>query len=335
MASPLPPTISVLIVTWNSAAYLPRCLDALAAQTYPDFEVILVDNCSSDACVDGLETRYPSLDLHIRRLDSNGGFASSNNLAAGLARGSWLAVLNPDAFPAPDWLERLLDATRVYTSCFFASRQIQAEHPHRLDGEGDLYHFTGLALRRNYNFPVFAAGLPHEVFSACAAAAFYPRQQFLDAGGFDPDYFMYLEDVDLGFRLRLRGLRCVLVPAATVYHIGTASTGAGSSLSTYYGHRNLVWTYVKDMPSPWVWIDLPFHLAMNVFLTLYFTMTGRGSAMWRAKIDALRGLKAAIQKRGPIQAQRQVPVKAVLQAISQNPFAPLEGWLVRHYPRAD
>ncbi len=335
MASSLSPTVSVLIVTWNSAAYLPRCLDALSAQTYRDFEVILVDNCSSDACVDGLETRYPSLDLQLRRLDSNGGFASSNNLAAGLARGSWLAVLNPDAFPSPDWLERLLDAPRVYTSCFFASRQIQAEHPHRLDGEGDLYHFTGLALRRNYNFPVFAAGLPHEVFSACAAAAFYPRQQFLDAGGFDPDYFMYLEDVDLGFRLRLRGLRCVLVPAATVHHIGTASTGAGSSLSTYYGHRNLVWTYVKDMPSPWVWIDLPFHLAMNVFLTVYFTLTGRGSAIWRAKIDALRGLKAAIQKRGPIQAQRRVPVKDVLQAISQNPFAPLEGWLVRHYPRAD
>ncbi len=85
----------------------------------------------------------------------------------------------------------------------------------------------------------------------------YPRVEFLEAGGFDEDYFAYHEDVDLGFRMRLRGLRCYLVQAASVQHVGSASTGRRSGFAVYHGHRNLVWTYAKNMPSPWVWLYLP------------------------------------------------------------------------------
>ncbi len=328
----MPPEVSILIVLWNSGRFLPRCLESLAHQTDTDFEVLLLDNCSTDGAAEGLNQKYPALPIRLERLDSNRGFAAANNIGARIARGSWLALLNPDAYPEPTWLEEFMANARGSTDAFFACRQIQANNPRLLDGEGDIYHVSGLAFRRNYNFPVFAAGEPREVFSACAAAALYPRQAFLDAGGFDEDYFAYHEDVDLGFRLRLRGMRCVLIPAAVVHHVGTASTGPGSDFSTFYGHRNLVWTFVKDMPSPWLWIHLPLHLAVNIALTIYFGLTGRGRANWRAKIDAVRGLRSAIAKRGPIQADRRVRAWSVIRAMNRNPFAPLEGWIARHHP---
>ena len=101
---------SVIIVTWNSAAYLSRCLDCLAAQTLKDFEGVLVDNGSTDGCLDGVESRWPGLNLGLVCLPKNRGFAAANNLGAHLARGQWLALLNTDAFPEPDWLEKLLMA---------------------------------------------------------------------------------------------------------------------------------------------------------------------------------------------------------------------------------
>ncbi len=335
MAVSSPPEVSVVIVAWNSAAYLPRCLDSLAAQTYRDFEVIIVDNNSSDGGTLGLEGKYPGMPIRVQRLDTNRGFAAANNIAAGLARGRWLALLNADAYPEQDWLQALVQAAATYPGWFFACRQIRAQRPRLLDGEGDVYHASGLALRRNYNYPVFDPGPPREVFSACAAAALYPRAAFLDVGGFDEDFFVYHEDVDLGFRLRLRGLRCLFVPAAVVYHVGTASTGPRSAVSTYYGHRNLVWTYVKNMPAPWFWIQLPLHVAMNLISIPYFIFAGQGRPILRAKRDAIRGLGQALGKRRLIQAQRAVPVAEVMRTMSRNPLAPLGGWIARHYPPPD
>ncbi len=321
--------MSVLIVTWNSAAHLPPCLDALGDQTYREFEVIVVDNNSSDGCVIDVEDRYRSLDLRVERLNANQGFAEANNLAANIARGSWLALLNPDAFPEPEWLGELVSAAHRFPACFFASRQVRNDAPDILEGEGDLYHPSGLALRRNYGSPVRAAGFPQEVFSACAASALYPRQAFLDVGGFDSDFFLYHEDVDLGFRLRHHGLKCMLVRTAVVKHVGGASTRKDKVASAYYGHRNLVWTYVKNMPSPWVWIYLPLHLLFNLASLAYFGLTGTGRVIWRAKMDALRGLGVALKKRGGIQTRRQASSAEILRAMTHNPFLLLRGWWAR------
>jgi GT2 family glycosyltransferase len=126
-----------------------------------------------------------------------------------------------------------------------------------LDGAGDEYHVSGLAWRRFYNHLANGYGLkPEEVFGACAAAAMYRREDFLKIGGFDEDYFSYFEDVDLSFRLRLAGGRCLYVPDAIVHHVGSASTGKLSDFVVYYGHRNLVWTFFKDMPGTLV-LGLP------------------------------------------------------------------------------
>jgi GT2 family glycosyltransferase len=272
----------------------------------------------------------PRLEL----LGTNRGFAYANNLGARIARGQWLVLLNADAFPDPAWLEELLRAAEASPpGTFFASRQIQWGQPDLLDGEGDEYHVSGLAWRRNYGARLYPARGPQEVFSACAAAAMYPRAEFVAAGGFDEDFFAYLEDVDLGFRLRLRGLRCSLVPSAVVHHVGTASTGLGSDFAVYHGHRNLVWTFVKDMPASLLWLNMPLAVAMNIFYVLSFTFRGRGRVIFRAKWDALRGLPAILQKRRAVQAARVVEADAVHRCMQRGILAPLRARRLRLHPQ--
>ena len=289
------PLASVIIVTWNSEKHLPACLDALSAQTNKDFEVVMIDNGSSDQKYLDLEGKYSDLKLTIIKHNENLGFATANNIGARLARGKWLAFLNADAFPEPDWLERLVNASEIYPNAFFASRQIQVGNPTYLDGEGDNYHVSGYAWRHNYGQPVYSDYQLENVFSACGAAALYPSKEFLDAGGFDEDYFSYHEDVDLGFRLRLRGLNCMLVPQAIVHHVGSASTGKKSDFSIYYGHRNLVWTYFKDMPSTLFWLYLPLHIVVNFFFLDLFHSQREGQCDLARKIGcdtrATHGIK--------------------------------------------
>jgi GT2 family glycosyltransferase len=324
------PFISVIIVTWNSAAHLSRGMKCLAAQTIKDFEVLLMDNGSTDGStdgsLDGVENHWPDLRLQVERLGENKGFAAANNLGARLARGQWLALLNSDAFPEPDWLEELLKAAESHPAfSFFASRQLQANAPHRLDGAGDAFHVSGLAWRRFVGWPAAQFGLKtEEVFSPCGAAALYSRQVFLQAGGFDEDFFSYFEDVDLGFRLRLQGFKCLYVPDAVVHHIGSASTGKISTFVIYHGHRNLVWAYIKNMPSLLFWLYLPLHVLMNLYFLLSFSIKGQSKAIWSAKWGALSKLSSMLRKRKEIQRRSSVPVADIYRQMEHDLLAPLK-----------
>jgi len=325
------PLVSIIIVTWNSKKHLPTCLNHLVEQTFQDFEVIIIDNGSEDDILDGLQNKYPSLSLHIHKLDSNKGFAVANNIGARLASGDWLALLNADAFPEREWLTRLVEATESNPNACFASRQIQANSPDLLDGEGDVYHISGLAWRRNYGHPIREKYEVEEIFSPCAAAAVYPRQTFLEAGGFDEEYFSYQEDVDLGFRLRLKGLHCYFVPQAIVHHVGSASTGKYSDFAIYHGHRNLVWTYVKNMPSLLFWLFLPLHFFMSFLTILRFLRSGNGKAIFRAKLDATRKISSMLRKRRDIQQNRQESTSSIYRVMEHGLFAPIRASAQRRH----
>ena len=316
------PVVSVIIVTWNSKAHLPRCLTALSVQTFHKFEVIIVDNGSTDGALDQLSNDYPDMLLHIERLRYNMGFAVANNLGARLARGQWLALLNADAFPEPAWLAKLLLAAESNSeySCF-SSRQIQANNPDFLDGAGDSYHVSGMAWRNKMGYPAKEYALSkEEIFSPCAAAALYSCAAFLEVGGFDEDFLSYYEDVDLGFRLRLRGYRSLYVPDAIVHHVGSATFGVLSDFAFFHSHRNLVWTFFKNMPAVLLLRYLPAHVIANIIYVLYYTFHGRGKVLWRAKWDALRRLPKVLKKRKEIQKIRKVTDNELLRIMKH-------GWL--------
>lgn len=318
------PLVSMIIVYWNSARYLSRCLESISLQSFKNFEIIIVDNGSFDEGLKDLEETYPQLPLHIEHLKSNIGFAAANNLAAQLARGKWLVLLNTDAFPESDWLERLVSASKLNPEmASFSSRQLQANAPDFLDSTGDAYHVSGLAWHIAFGYPSKYYGLDsREIFSPCAAAAMYSRQAFLEVGGFDEDFFSYFEDVDLGFHLQLKGYRSLYVSDATVHHIGSAAFGTKSDFAFYYVHRNMIWTFVKNMPSTLLWRYLPAHLLANLIYVLYYTLRGRGKVLWRAKWHALKGLKEALSKRKVIQAHKRTTAAELTQKMEHSLLQP-------------
>jgi len=319
--------VSVILVAYNSAKYLLRCLFCLEEQSVQDFEVIIMDNDGSagDFVKNKLVRTYQSLNKNL-------GFASANNFGACLARGEWIVLLNADAYPEPDWLANLLRAAEQnpeYSA--FSSRQIQYNAPHLLDGAGDAYHISGLAWRNGYNLSADKYGLEQkEIFSPCAAAAMYRREDFLRVNGFDEDYFSYFEDVDLGFRLRLNGTKCLYVPEAIVHHVGSASTGKRSDFSVYHGYRNMIWTFVKNMPSPYIWIFLPLHILAVLFFLFYLTFRGQGPVIWKAVADAMRGLPRILEKRKTIQKKMKVKPNEILRVMSTGIFEPLTEFLQRN-----
>ena len=160
------------------------------------------------------------------------------------------------------------------------------------------------------------------MFSACAAAALYARDDFLKVGGFDEDYFSYFEDVDLSFRLRLTGGRCLYVPQAVVYHVGSASTGNDSDFSIYHGYRNLVWTFFKDMPIPLFWIYLPHHILMIMYKSAVFLIRRKRSIILKSQIDAFLALPAVLRKRKKVQQMRTVSSREIRRVMTKEPFIP-------------
>ena len=316
MTAPSRPDAAVLIVNYNSGAWLARAVDALARQSVKGFRIVVVDNDSRDGSAEGIEGRAENLVLI--RAGSNLGFAAGNNLAlrhAGDAR--WIVLLNPDAFPEPEWLERFLQAAEAAPDCaFFGCRMLMADVPGRLDGTGDMYHASGASWRRDHGVRVDeGSSASGEIFGPCAAAALYARQALDEVGGFDERYFCYHEDVDLAFRLRLRGYRCAYVPQAVVAHVGSGITGKRSDFATYYGHRNLVWTYVKNMPAALLWLFLPLHIAMSLVAIAVGAARGQLGVMLRAKRDALRDLGAVLGQRRAIQRERRAGTAALLSVM--------------------
>jgi GT2 family glycosyltransferase len=326
------PPISILILCWNSLEHLYKCLTSLTTQTFQNYNIIIIDNGSDDGGTEGLSQKYLNSNLHIEHFPTNHGYAFANNIGAHLAHGKWLVLLNADAFPEHDWLEKLFNAAEENPEfSSFSSRQIQANSPNLLDGVGDAYHITGLAWRRHYNQLAQSYGYQaEEVFSACPTAALYSREEFLKVGGFDEDYFSYFEDVDLGFRLRLSGEKCLYVPQAVVHHVGSASTGKRSDFSVYYGYRNLIWTFVKNMPAPLIWIFLPLHVATILFFAVYLTLRGQGKVIWKAIFDAVQGLPKMIRKRKIIQKNKKVKTSDLLKVMSTGLFEPFQEFMHRN-----
>jgi GT2 family glycosyltransferase len=325
--APEQPRVAVVIVNFNGGEIVDRCLEALASQSRAPDRTIVVDNASSDGSPERIAARFPEVELI--RLERNAGFAGGNNAGVRAAGDcTWVALVNPDAFPEPSWLERLLaEAERRPECSFFGSLLIRADDPDEVDGTGDAYHVGGMAWRRDNGRPLAEAHLePGEIFSPCAAAALYRRAEFLAAGGFDEALFAYYEDSDLAFRLRLLGERCFYVPGAVVHHVGFSTAGEESPFTVYYSQRNLVWAWAKNMPAPLLLAYLPQHLLVNLLNVAWYTVRGHPGPVLRAKLDALRGLPAVLRRRREVQARRVVSSRELRARMEKGAGAYLTGF---------
>jgi GT2 family glycosyltransferase len=320
-----PAMVTVIIVNFNGGDMICQCLAALARQSFQDFVTVVVDNNSADGSVSSIRAQHP--EVVILPLTANAGFAGGVNHALRThAQGPLVALLNPDAFAAPDWLESLVAAaSELPEFAAFGSRMYSDDAQQHLDGVGDAYHVSGLPWRQAHGC---ANGTKHdrerEIFAPCAAAALYRLEALQAVGLMDEDYFLYVEDVDLGFRLRLAGYRALYVPQACIQHVGSAFVGRNSDFQVYHGHRNLVWVFVKNMPGALFWLFLPLHIALNLVTLAWFSLRGKGSVVLRAKRDALRGIPHYWAKRKSVQDQRKASAWAILRHLSWNPFTRCE-----------
>lgn len=319
--------VTVIIVNHDGGRHVVRCLECLAAQTRLPERILVLDNASRDESVAACERMIAGDErlrhrAEVRRLGGNLGFATACNRGIEAADTPLVALLNPDAFPEPQWLERLLDAAAAHPeAAAFGSRQMLDDRPDVIDGIGDRCHVGGLVWRGGHGRRLVADDLrSREIFSPCAAAAVYRTAAVRAVGGFDDAFFCYVEDVDLGFRLRLAGHVARSVPDAVVRHVGGGSGRDGGRAASFFGHRNLVWSYVKNMPAPLLVAFLPLHLAQTILTGAVLTARGHGFAFVRAKREAVRGLPAAWRQRAAIQAGRTASTAAIWRALDKSLF---------------
>ncbi|BDX00663.1 glycosyltransferase family 2 protein [Maricaulis maris] len=310
--------ISVLIVSYKSVDTLAGCLAALTAQSLAPREIIVLENGSPD----GQRVRAADMPEGVRLVESdeNLGFAGGNNYLATLAKGAWFALLNPDAYPHPDWIEQLDRARTIYPAAsMFGSTQFVANQLDTLDGTGDCYHALGLAYRSGYGRP--ARSLPEgEVFAACGAALFIKRDVYEALGGFDERFFCYNEDVDLGYRARLQGYQVIQLASAAVDHVGYGSSGRRSEFATYHGVRNRLWVFLKNTPGWLFWLLLPGHVLVTGLLWLSSLRFGQGRVFARALGDGLAGRRDIFLTRAEVQKARRVPPSAIARMMNWNPI---------------
>ena len=312
---------SVIVLSWNGMDYLEGCLDAVFSQDYVDFEVIVVDNGSTDGSVQLVREFLPG----VRLIESevNLGFAAGNNLGLREARGSFVALLNNDAFAEPDWLESLVSVVRSdpdIGSC--ASRMVQESDPGRIDSAGIEIDVAGFAWDRLGGRSVEASeSSPVEVFGACAGAALYRRAMLDDIGLLDEDFFAYLEDVDLSWRAQWAGWKCMYVPDAVVRHVHSATAGEGSRFKNRLLARNKVWLVCKNHPLR-LW-HLPLVWAYDLMALVFSLAARREMAALQGRLLALAGMPKMLAKR------RRTVRRISGRAMARRMRSPESPWAVR------
>jgi GT2 family glycosyltransferase len=326
--------ISVIIVNWNGRKFLPECLESLRHQAYQRFSIILVDNGSNDGSIDFVIRNYP--EVKTIALPKNVGFSVANNIAIKTVHTEYVALLNNDAVPHPSWLEGLVETLETHPHAgFAASKMLFYDNPEIIDRVGDGYTRAGAGLLRGRAEPASSYNKQEWIFGACAAAALYRTRMLRDIGLFDEDFFLLYEDVDLSFRAQLRGYKCLYVPEAVVHHKGSSSIIYDSPTSVYYGHRNLEWVYIKNMPAGLILKTIFPHIIYDIAAFFFFAARGRSKDFIKAKWDALKGLKKALKKRRQIQRSRIVVDDYIWSLLEKELFLPrLTGRLRKNFKRA-
>jgi GT2 family glycosyltransferase len=300
---------SIVVVNYNGAAHLSPLLESLARQTRRDFVLVVVDNGSTDGSRGLLEAAAAGgqFDLRLIYFDANRGFAPACNAGIAATPTPWVIMLNNDTRPEPAWLEHLLATVDQQPELgMVASKLLRAQQPDQIDSAGIALDWTGIAWDwRGGERDDPGERQPVEVFGPCGGAALYARRMLDEIGGFDDDFFAYLEDVDLAWRARLAGWRCVLQPQARVLHAHSSTLGDASPRKRYLLARNKVWLLVKNYPQPWFTLLFPLIAGYDLLAVGYGIVRRGDLASLAGRLAGLRRLPQLWAKRRQTQRQGQ------------------------------
>lgn len=284
--------ITVVIPNFNGIRFLKGCLDAVADQEEgtPEYEVLVIDNGSTDGSVAYLQERYPQ--VKVEALPENSGFCHAVNVGIRLAEAPYIILLNNDTKVKRGFVKALYEAIDREENAFSVSaRMLMWDRPELIDDAGDRYCVLGWAYARGKGKPAGAYSRPCEVFASCGGAAVYRKSIFEKIGYFDEEHFAYLEDLDMGYRARIYGYRSYYEPAAEVIHYGSASSGSRyNEWKTALAAANNIYVVGKNMPlMQWIW-NLPFLIPGFFLKYLFFCRKGMGKIYLRGLRTGLRRL---------------------------------------------
>ena len=313
--------VSVIILNYNGLHLLSECLDSLREQVFRDFEVIFVDNGSSDGSVAFVTENYPEVSIVENR--KNLGFGEGNNVGIRLARGKYIALLNNDTKSHTEWLQRLFEAAERSPETFgmWASKILFYDNPDTIDTAGHLMYPDGLNIGRGRGeLDQGQYDREEEVFFPSGCAALYLKKMLDEIGYFDPDFFAYGDDTEIGLRARLAGWKCLFVPSSVVYHKYSATSGRYSPFKVFLIERNRIWVLVKYFPLRYIILS-PFYTCIRLSGHLVAAFRRKGAAgrfkesfslaalikiFFKANFEAFLGLRKMVEKRIHMKPIRKV-----------------------------
>ena len=268
--------VSVVIPNFNGIAFLDSVLASLEGQTLNNFEVILVDNGSTDGSCSFVTANYPW--VHLIELSENFGFCGAVNAGIRAAKAPYVLLLNNDTEVKEDFVEEMLAAIRRHKNAFSCgARMVQYHDRDKLDDVGNYYCALGWSFARGRGKDIHAYETEDKIFSACAGAAIYRKKIIEKIGYFDEEHFAYLEDTDIGYRARIYGYENWYAPKAIVYHVGSGTSGSRyNQFKTRYSSRNNIYLIYKNMPLLQIILNLPFLAVGFLIKFLFFAVKGMG-----------------------------------------------------------
>ena len=315
--------VSVVIPNYNGVAYLDGVLSSLECQTWKDFEVILVDNGSTDGSTAFVSAHFPW--VHIIELPENFGFSRAVNEGIQASRAPYVLLLNNDTEVEKNFVEEMwVGIHRHKNALACAAKMVQFNNRDVLDDAGNFYCALGWAFARGKGKDIHAYDREGQIFAACAGAAIYRRKILDRVGYFDEEHFAYLEDLDVGYRARILGYENWYCPKAVVYHVGSGTSGSRyNHFKTRYSSRNNVYMIYKNMPLLQLLLNLPFLLVGFGIKILFFTMKGMGR-------EYLAGIRNGFQisrreKKVPFHAENLVNYVKIQLALWAGLFRRLVG----------
>jgi GT2 family glycosyltransferase len=291
--------ISVIIPARDCEAVIGPCLDSLASQTLRPDEVIVVNDGSSDRTVEVVSDGYPW--ARLISLDESRGFTGACLAGFRETKGDWIAILNSDAEARPDWLKEVMAAAESDPMVgMVASRVLMADPTETIDSLGLMIRRSGMAyLRRHRERERPEEDSPdcEEVFGPAGSAALYRRAMLDETGFFEEDFFIYYEDVDLAFRARWMGWKCLLANRGRVIHHHSHTMGRAKSDKRYLLQRNRIRTMIRNWPNSWLLLFSPLVIAYDLGSIVLAIFEGSGAASIRARVDALKAMTGDLEAR--------------------------------------
>jgi GT2 family glycosyltransferase len=321
------PTLSIVIVAWNSREELARTLPALLPEVGEGDELIVVDNDSSDGTPEAIVALAPS--ARLVEPGRNLGFAAGCNAGAAVARGDLLVILNPDAAPLPGFGEAIRRPWAQERGWVAWQGLVADKGATEINSAGNPVHFTGIVWAGGHGRPLADAPAAQEVTSLSGACLAIPRREWEAVGGFPERFFLYHEDVDLSLRLRLRGGALGIEPTAVVDH--DYEFGA-RALKWRWLERNRWAFLIRVYPAPLLVLLAPALIATELALVPVSIAGGWGRQKLSATLDVIRWLPRLLRERREVQATRTVNVAEFASWLTPDLDSPFIGGPARSAP---